>query len=170
MALHRGHELFNGLLFIPTLLLVPEEGRLPFGVGYLFSTFLFSPDLDLPFSKPSKRWGLARFLFAPIWFLSKHRGITHLPLFGTFLKLLYLVALFLFLYFVLLGLLSLFSLKWEGLFSFDPFKFLEELFRREESFFFVLGVATADLYHLVLDWLSSFWRRLRRPRRRKRAF
>ncbi len=162
MALHRTHELFNLSLFFPLLVFVPGDYRLEFGAGYLLSTFLLSPDIDLYFSRPSARWGVLRFLWLPFWVFSKHRGITHVPFLGTLIKLFYLSFLFVFLYFVLLGFLTLLGLESDLLLSFDPFRFLEELFRREEAFYFFLGFLAGDLLHLLLDGITSFFKRLRR--------
>jgi len=162
MALHKTHELFNLFLLPPLLILVPEQYRPEFAVGYLLSTFILSPDIDLYFSKPSSRWGVLRFLWLPFWIFSKHRGITHIPFLGTFIKLFYLCLVFLFLYFSLLGLITLFGFEGKFLISFDPFRFLEELFGKESTFWFFLGVLAADLLHLFLDWGTSFIKRLRR--------
>ncbi|NPB06827.1 MAG: hypothetical protein GXO03_04390 [Aquificae bacterium] len=161
MALYKTHELFNLVLFFPSAALLPEEGRLPFTAGYFLSTFVLSPDLDLPFSVPSKRLGVFRYLFIPFWV--RHRGVTHVPLIGSLVKLGYLVFLFVFLYFVLVGALRLAGV--ERLPSFDPFEALKKLAERPESFYFVLGVAVADAYHLLLDFISSAFRSLRRRRR-----
>jgi len=160
MASHKGHEVFNVLALGPLILMVPQEYRIPFGIGYLIGTFLLSPDLDLHFSKPSQRWKFLKFLWLPFWVFSRHRGITHVPFLGTFVKLFYLTFLFFFLYFVLLGVLRLLGFVPEFLLSFDPFSFLNEFFRSEGGFFFVLGLLTADLLHIILDQVTSFLKRL----------
>ncbi|NPA40898.1 MAG: hypothetical protein GXO18_01295 [Aquificae bacterium] len=161
MALGRTHDLVN-LTALPLFLyFLPREFYVPFGVGYLVGTFFLSPDIDLPNSKPSKRWSLLRCIWYPYQSFSKHRGLSHLPVIGSLLRLLYLVMVALFLYFVLLGVVSLFD-EGLGLYlsDFNPFYYLNELFRSEWALYWVLGVIAADTVHIVLDGVSSFLKRL----------
>ncbi len=161
MALGRTHDLVN-LTALPLFLyFLPREFYVPFGVGYLVGTFFLSPDIDLPNSKPSKRWSLLRCIWYPYQSFSKHRGLSHLPVIGSLLRLLYLVMVALFLYFVLLGVVSLLD-EGLGLYlsDFNPFYYLNELFRSEWALYWVLGVIAADTVHVVLDGVSSFLKRL----------
>jgi len=161
MALGKTHDLVNLLALPGFLYFLPKELYLPFGIGYLVGTFFLSPDVDLPNSKPAKRWRLLRCLWAPYQSLSKHRGISHTPVIGSFLRLAYLVGASLFLYFSLLGLASILGESFAVfLAGFNPFEFLNDLFRREESLYFVAGILCADLVHLVLDGASSLLRKL----------
>lgn len=160
MASHREHELFNLVLLVPSLYFVPGDYRVFFGIGYLLGTFLLSPDIDLSFSKPSQRMGKLKYLWFPFWIFSRHRGITHVPFLGSLVKLLYLVALFLFLYFIFLGVVSILGISAEFLYEFDPFDLLINAFQREETFYFVIGIILSDLYHIILDGITSFVKRL----------
>jgi uncharacterized metal-binding protein len=161
MALGRTHELVN-LVALPIILYaVPKEFYLAFGAGYVVGTFFLSPDVDLPNSKPTKRWSYLRCIWMPYQSFSRHRGISHLPIVGSLLRLTYLVLVVVFLYFVLLGIVSLLdrsiALEMTG---FDPFSYLNELFRSERSLYFVAGIVCADIVHIVLDGLSSFFKKL----------
>ncbi|MFN3598649.1 MAG: DUF2227 family putative metal-binding protein [Aquificaceae bacterium] len=157
MALGRTHDFVNLTLLPLCLYYTPKEFYIPFTLGYLFGTFFLSPDLDLPQSKPSKRWKKLRFVWKPYQKLSKHRGLSHFPIFGTALRLSYLLFVFLFAYFVLLGISSRYMPSLEALlFSLDPFSFLSQIASKEETFYFALGVVISEVFHLLLDLLSTY--------------
>ena len=161
MALGKTHDLVN-LIALPVFFyFIPKELYLPFGAGYIVGTFFLSPDIDLPNSKPTKRWSFLRCIWLPYQTFSAHRGISHIPVIGSLLRLVYLVLLVVFLYFVLLGIVSTLD-KGMGvlLTDYNPFYFLNELFRSEASLFFVAGIVCADIVHIVLDNLSSFIKRV----------
>jgi len=161
MALGRTHDVVN-LIALPVFFYyMPKEFYIPFGLGYLIGTFFLSPDIDLPNSKPAKRWSLLRCVWFPYQSFSKHRGVSHLPVIGSLLRLVYITAVVLFLYFFLIGVLSVVD-KGLSLFlsSFNPFEFLNSLFRREESLYFVAGIICADIVHILLDGVSSFIKRI----------
>jgi len=162
MALHKTHELFNLVLYLPVVYLLPKEYILPFSVGYFLGTFLLSPDIDLSFSRPAKRWKAFRYLWLPFWMFSRHRGITHTPFLGSLVKLFYLGFLFVFLYFALLGILSLANYSPREYLNFNPLDFLGSFMKSEEGFYFVLGVIVADLFHILLDFITSLWKKLKR--------
>ena len=52
--------------------------------GFVLGFSHFSPDIDLPQSLPSRRWGFLHPMWR--WYRSnhKHRGRSHFPLWGTF--------------------------------------------------------------------------------------
>lgn len=72
---------------------VGQEEGLAFLAGGLLGTFFLSPDIDLPYSRPSKRWGALSFLWAPYRWLHPHRGLSHSYIYGPFSRLFYLSAL-----------------------------------------------------------------------------
>ena len=160
MASHKGHELFNVFALGPLILFIPQDYRIPFGIGYVVGTFFLSPDLDLHFSKPSQRWKFLKFLWLPFWIFSRHRGVTHVPFLGTLVKLFYLTFILFFLYFIVLGIFSLLGFIPKEVLSLDPFKLLSEFLRSEKGFFFVLGLIVADLMHIILDWITSLLKRI----------
>ncbi len=161
MALGKTHDVIN-LIALPALFYyLPKEFYLPFGVGYIVGTFLLSPDIDLPNSRPSRRWSLLKCLWLPYQNLSRHRGFSHIPIVGSLLRLIYIVSVVIFLYFVLIGILSFLDRSLSYLIaSFNPFEFLSELFRSEGSLYFVAGIICADVVHIVLDWVTSLLRRV----------
>ena len=59
-------------------------------IGFVLGFSFLSPDIDLPQSLPSRRWGFLHPMWR--WYRSnhKHRGRSHFPLWGTFERLLYL--------------------------------------------------------------------------------
>lgn len=59
--------------------------------AFFLGGLLFSPDLDLPQSRPSKRWGCFAFLWTPYrWLCPNHRlSLSHAPLLGSALRLAY---------------------------------------------------------------------------------
>ncbi len=162
MALHKTHELFNLVLYIPAVAFLPKEHLIPFSFGYFLGTFFLSPDIDLSFSKPSRRWKFLSFLWLPFWVFSRHRGITHIPFLGSLVKLFYLGFLFVFLYFVTLGILSLIDFTPKAYLNFNPINFLEGFLKSESGFYFVLGVILADLFHILLDFITSLWKKLKK--------
>jgi len=160
MALGRTHDAVN-LVALPVFLyFLPKEFYIPFGAGYIVGTFLLSPDLDLKNSRPSKRWGQLRCLWLPYQSFSRHRGLSHVPVVGSILRLLYITFIVLFLYFVLLGIVSILD-KSLAIYvaGFDPFGVMNKLFRSEEALFFVLGIITADIIHIVIDGIWSLLKR-----------
>ena len=72
---------FIGLEILPLILIT---------VSYLFSSFMFNGDLDLP-SKPYYRWSILRFIWKPYQSTFSHRSIyTHGIIIGTIIRLIYL--------------------------------------------------------------------------------
>lgn len=161
MALGRTHDIVNLAALPGFFYFIPKEFYVSFGLGYMVGTFFLSPDMDLPNSRPAKRWGLLRCIWAPYQSLSKHRGLSHLPVVGSLTRLAYLVGVVLFLYFVLLGFVStLHSGFTLVLTNFNPFEFLNYLFRSEHSLYFVAGVICADVVHILLDGASSLVKKI----------
>ena len=162
MALGKSHDYVNLLALPLCLYYTPKEFYIPFSLGYIFGTFLLSPDLDLPQSKPSKRWRKLRLIWKPYQSFSKHRGSSHIPVLGTLLRFGYLVMVFIFLYFVLLGLSSKYipHIK-DLLLAFDPFNLLSYFAKREETFYFALGVLISEIFHISLDILTTLLKKLK---------
>jgi uncharacterized metal-binding protein len=161
MALGKTHDLVN-LTALPLFLyLLPKETMIPFALGYVAGTFLLSPDLDLPRSRPSRRWRCLRWFWLPYQTLSRHRGVSHTPLLGTVLRLTYMVLAVLFLYFTLVGFVSVID-KGAGylLSGWNPFETLDRIFRSREAVYFVAGLICADVVHILMDSLWSLIRRI----------
>ncbi len=148
MAKGRTHARFNIiLLFI--ILVLPLEffhpwDRLFFALGFLLSTFLVSPDMDMFNTYPYRRWGILKFLWLPYALLFKHRGISHVPVLGTITRVAYMLLVVSLLVLLILG-------SWE-----DFLRFILENDRALS--FIILGMIVGDASHIFLDYLSS-WRR-----------
>lgn len=69
---------------------VTREQLVLFSLTYVGASLLLSPDLDLQRSAPARRWGVARFMWAPYAAVFRHRGISHSPLLGPLTRLIYL--------------------------------------------------------------------------------
>jgi uncharacterized metal-binding protein len=162
LALGRTHELINLLALPGFLYFLPKEFYLPFSVGYVLGTFLLSPDLDLKHSKPSKRWKALKILWRPYQKKSKHRGISHIPLLGTFTRLLYIFLLITALYYLLYFLLSHYwQESTQKISQLNPLILVEELAYKEWTFYTLLGIIASELTHISLDLLWSFWKRIK---------
>jgi uncharacterized metal-binding protein len=162
LALGRTHELINLLALPGFLYFLPKEFYLPFSVGYVLGTFLLSPDLDLKHSKPSKRWKALKILWRPYQKKSKHRGISHIPILGTFTRLLYIFLIITALYYLLYFFLFYY---WQEsipkISQFNPLILVEELAYKEWTFYTLLGLIASELTHISLDLLWSFWNRIK---------
>jgi uncharacterized metal-binding protein len=162
LALGRTHELINLLALPGFLYFLPKEFYLPFSVGYVLGTFLLSPDLDLKHSKPSKRWKALKILWRPYQKKSKHRGISHIPLLGTFTRLLYIFLIITALYYLLYFLLSYYwQESTQKISQLNPFILVEELAYKEWTFYALLGLIASEIIHISLDLLWSFWKRIK---------
>ncbi len=49
----------------------------------------------------------------------------------------------------------------ELLLSFDPFELFSRLAKREEVFYFALGVILSEVFHVALDLLTSWLKRFK---------
>ncbi len=156
MALAKSHEFLNLLALPGFLYFLPKETYISFILGYIIGTFFLSPDIDLKHSKPTKRWKLLRILWYPYQKKSKHRGLSHTPIFGTFIRLFYIMFVFTVIYIILY---LIFSNYWkeglELLQSINPLALIEGHAYKEWVFYFVLGLLASELMHIVADVLWS---------------
>ncbi|MCS6869514.1 DUF2227 family putative metal-binding protein [Thermus sp.] len=118
---------------------------LGFAGGSLLGGLWLSPDLDLPDSRPSRRWGPLRLLWEPYRAFHPHRGRSHTYLYGPLSRFLYLGLLLAPLALVDLP-LGLPSLPPEGLWGLG------------------MGYLLSQWLHLLMDGILPF--PLRRKRRR----
>ncbi|WP_157969066.1 DUF2227 family putative metal-binding protein [Thermus sediminis] len=93
----RTHErltLFHLAWTAPILSVFFPEGApqvsLLYLAGGVVGTLYLSPDLDLPDSRPSRRWGPLSLLWEPYRALHLHRGASHSWVYGPLSRLLYL--------------------------------------------------------------------------------
>ncbi len=116
------------------------------GAGCL-SGVLISPDLDMTGRTISEtillRWNMIiGRLWIAIWYpyalISKHRGLSHVPVFGTLSRVIYLSAIYVGVHFLLQYYYSLDLLQWP-------------ILHQQELMIFVAGLAISDFGHWVLD-------------------
>lgn len=98
-----------------------------------------SPDLDLPQSRPSQRWGLLRFTWSPYQRVMPHRGLSHVPILGSLTRLCYLAT-------------PIAAIAWLS-------GYTDLGIWRQSALLFWIGVEIACLVHLVFDY-TPFLRRL----------
>ncbi len=161
MALGKTHELINISVLPFFIFLIPENFILPFFSGYIFGTFFMSPDIDIPQSRASRRWRMLRCLWYPYQALFKHRGISHIPVIGTLTRLLYIIFLVTFLYFVIIGILGFIDKNLSLMIaSVDIFGIMNEILRSEGAMYFIGGIIVADIVHIITDFISSLLKRI----------
>ncbi len=156
MATGRTHDIVN-LSFLPVAVyyLQPESFS-GFISGYLVGTFLITPDNDIYHSKPNRRWKFFRFLWYPYTKLFSHRGVSHLPIIGSFIKLIYLfIVLSIFATF----LISIMHFFW-GVSVVENLKNIgkEEIFYIIKNPFvvsFLIGLVLAEIVHIITDVVYS---------------
>jgi uncharacterized metal-binding protein len=168
MSVGKVHETINNFFFFPIICLLAFVLKIKmdlifsFSFGWLFATFIFSPDMDL---RPKKSLGPFRFIFWPYSLLFRHRGLSHSLLFGTFTRLIYmaiLMILFQGLYLAVLGKLQALHLgSWKDALFYFNYTFLpsKEFYLVAFAFF---GMAAADLCHYFMDFLYSMMQKIRK--------
>jgi uncharacterized metal-binding protein len=163
MASGNTHDFLN-LATLPIFLYgVPHEYFLYFGSAYMISTILLSPDIDLHHSKPSKRWKMLKWLWHPYRIVFKHRGLSHFPIVGTLSRLLYVFALVVFLYFVIVGIMSFSHYSHTFIKSSDTFfQHIKYRIKEEDIFWFVMGAVVSDIVHIFWDFVFSFLKKLKK--------
>ena len=118
------------------------EEVLAFSLGSLVGTVWFSPDLDLRFSRPVKRWGKLSFIWWPYAALIPHRGISHVPVLGLLSRFGYFFAI-VFLFWLILRKFLPIYVRPTAIFD-NPY-FLP----------FIFGLLFADTLHILSDFVYS---------------
>jgi len=131
--------------------------------AFLFSGLMFGPDLDL-LSRPYKRWGYLRWIWIPYQKMLRHRSIlSHGPIIGTALRLLYLA--------IWLGILGIFllgtaQLVWDVRWS---WQLLAQAVKASvaqytsEWLAVCIGLELGAMSHCLSDWFGSTYKRINRP-------
>jgi len=131
--------------------------------AFLFSGLMFGPDLDLH-SVQYKRWGLVRWIWIPYQKTLRHRSLlSHGPIIGTTLRILYLTT--------WLGILGIFALGiamvW-GSFVGQNWQILIQSAARSlthhsaEWLAIYFGLELGAMSHAVSDWGSSAYKRCKK--------
>lgn len=164
MASGRTHDIVNLVAFPPIVYYLHPVQFVSFTVGYMVGTFLLSPDNDIYNSSPNRRWRFLRFIWYPYTKLFSHRGVSHIPFYGTATKLLYLSSITIFVVFLLKIILS-------G--NFDPDHIDRYLYSSSQDYnifkdgvilSFFTGLFIAEIVHILTDKVYS----ILKPKRRKK--
>jgi uncharacterized metal-binding protein len=140
-----------------------------YSIAYLFSSFMFSGDLDLV-SQQSRRWGILRWIWIPYRKMFRHRSkFTHGIVLGTIIRIVYLFLIF----------SIFFSLLYFVTFKTSPFLhkeltsetavFLQLTSKQPKTYFLAifLGLTCGALVHTLSDELFSALKRMFRPKNKK---
>lgn len=164
MALGRSHDklnLFFGAILMGVLINFNQnlEELSLFALGFVFSTFFFSPDLDIGPKKRAKWLGL--FLY-PYSFFFKHRGMSHSILLGTLTRVTYLILIFFFVYLIFFRMGDVTKHPLDIFYGFKNFLInynLEQRVYRNLTYLFG-GMFVADIFHILVDKVSSLLKRI----------
>lgn len=130
--------------------------------AFLFSGLMFGPDLDLH-SRPYRRWGPLRWLWIPYQKTLRHRSLlSHGPIIGTMLRVLYLGS--------WLGIIGIFALGiaqlvWSVGWNWQLLAHLAKTSLTQytaEWFALVLGLELGAMSHSVSDWGGSAYKRFKK--------
>ena len=121
-----------------TVKLSPQEFA-SFAGAFIYGTFFLHPDLDL--AKNIRLFsfkGLTTLPFRPLSYFIKHRGVSHAPIFGTLIRVLWLMI-------VLSLIMSLLDWSYPKV----------NLWSYSVLWLALCGLATADISHIILDKLKK---------------
>jgi uncharacterized metal-binding protein len=160
--------LLTGLVALATQ--APVKAAL-FGGGFLFSGFMFGPDLDIH-SLPYKRWGPMRWIWLPYRQAMSHRSmLSHGPLLGTVFRILYLASWLLL--FCAVGVVCWAQMRspedWQQL-SLSQLESMLILLQQWllqyplEGLLLFLGLEAGAMSHAFSDWTGSSFKSWRRKR------
>ncbi len=130
--------------------------------GFMFGGLMFGPDLDI-YSIQYQRWGYFRFIWLPYQKSLRHRSfLSHGPLIGTTVRVLYLCGLItvavIIILFIAEKLLNM-ALSWH-----EVFKHLLDIINLHRAEFFALfvGLELGAMSHSISDWSNSAYKRFKR--------
>lgn len=127
--------------------------------GFLLGGLMFGPDLDI-YSRQYQRWGWLRWIWLPYQSSLRHRSfLSHGPLIGTALRLVYLAT-----WIAIVGVLGLWAaqLFWELDWSWDGVILtgLQALAQHyPECFALYIGLELGAMSHSFSDWSGSAYKR-----------
>ena len=128
--------------------------------GFLFSGLMFGPDLDIN-SRQFQRWGWFRWLWRPYQTSLNHRSfLSHGPLIGTALRVLYLATWLVVIIILAFGIDRILGLEW------SIFGLLETGWRSLSQHYMevialLVGLEVGAMSHSVSDWTSSAYKRFK---------
>ncbi|MBH8575552.1 metal-binding protein [Nostocaceae cyanobacterium CENA369] len=130
--------------------------------GFLFGGLMFGPDLDI-YSVQYQRWGFVRWIWLPYQKSLRHRSfLSHGPIIGTTLRVLYLGC--------LLGILAILILPiatklWNVTFTWEDLGAIIERSLTAYSTEFLalfLGLELGAMSHSLSDWSGSAYKRMQK--------
>jgi uncharacterized metal-binding protein len=166
LASGRTHEIVNLIVLPPAVYYLQPSDFVSFTAGYLVGTFFLTPDNDIYLSKPNKRWKILKIIWIPYTKIFKHRGVSHIPLYGTVFKIIYLSIMFFFILFTFKYIFSyIYPDKQIITFNIDS---LKDFVSTPFVFSFFVGMVLAELVHIFTDIIYSNFKKLLPKRRKKR--
>ncbi|MDF5729539.1 MAG: metal-binding protein [Rhizonema sp. PD38] len=146
----------TGLTFVQT-----RSGNLTLLVagGFIFGGLMFGPDLDI-YSRQFQRWGFLRFIWLPYQKSLRHRSfLSHGPIIGTMLRVLYLSSIMSVLAIVVLEVAEKLwnvGLSWQ----FVGATVMKSSRYSTEFLALFLGLELGAMSHYVSDWSGSTYKRV----------
>lgn len=166
MASGKVHDWVTHVMVIPTIIAAYAIFEFNFwdsiiiACGMWFGGIFLSPDLDIV-SGPFYRWGPFRFIWLPYQWVAKHRStLSHGIIFAPFIRLVYLTAICILVYFW-----GLESLQHHGWFLdvSAKYSFIRWFKANTHNFIvFGIGIWLGSFFHVVMDILSSTMKRVLR--------
>jgi uncharacterized metal-binding protein len=135
--------------------------------SYLFSGFLFGPDLDIH-SIQYKRWSYLRWLWLPYRSMIRHRGwLSHGLLVGTIFRLFYLGSFLLLAAIIITPILKIF-----GVVGWDWHLWLQQVITLSSQhpqvvIAILLGLELGAMSHSCSDWIGSTYKRSRKAQQKR---
>ncbi|MDF5715203.1 MAG: metal-binding protein [Rhizonema sp. NSF051] len=146
----------TGITFVQT-----RSGNLTLLVagGFIFGGLMFGPDLDI-YSRQFQRWGFLRFIWLPYQKSLRHRSfLSHGPIIGTTLRVLYLSSIISVLAIVVLEIAEKLwnvGLSWQ----FVGATVMKSSRYSTEFLALFLGLELGAMSHYVSDWGGSTYKRV----------
>lgn len=172
MASGKTHDWITLILLPPVWLISRGHFHLPWHdsvlivAGTFIGGFFLSPDLDTR-SRPFYRWGIMRWIWWPYQWAIRHRSpLSHGLFIASWLRLAYLTAVL-----VLLYITGSLWLTQNGIIQNDhPNQQVQRFLHShlEDLFWLGIGLWLGALFHIALDWLSTFVTRRRTFRKGRR--
>lgn len=165
-----GHTVANTAVLVGTTVVMRAQSWswqdvIAVNAGIAIATFVLSPDMDLFNSKSMDGWGWLRVFWWPYSKLAKHRDRLHIPILGTAVRWLYVLAILAILGLLLYLLLRRLEVGISFDFAGDSQDLLYNSLYLADMF---LGAILADTTHYVLDIISTKLKRLIPRRFRER--
>ena len=118
----------------------------PFVIGNVAGCSFLSPDIDTR-SRPYYNWGWAKIIWHPLQKMTKHRGVTHVPILGAFVVQAYLLA--------IVAVVVVFASPVANINVLSLLTRSDGTDVLQRWFVFTGGHIVQQLTHIVMDWASD---------------